>query len=104
VVSTAKRQSEYHPGYRSGTPDRIVVSSSMSILVGAAMIAAAILLSTLISALGSRYVGLEGPSEESAWLIDRLTGEVYRCEASGRGRASCTADIATGTIVEHPKP
>jgi hypothetical protein len=76
----------------------------MSILVGAAMIAAAILLSTLISALGGRYVGFEGPSEESAWLIDRLTGEVYRCEASARGRASCAADITTGTIVEHPKP
>jgi hypothetical protein len=76
----------------------------MSILVGAAMIAAAILLSTLITALGSRYLGFEGPSEESAWLIDRLTGQVYRCEASQRGRASCEGDIATGSIGEHAKP
>ena len=104
MVPTPKRQSEYHPGYRAGTPDRIVTASSMSILVGAAMIAAAILLSTLVSALGNRYVGFEGPNEENAWLIDRLTGQVYRCEASGRGRASCDADIATGSIVEHPKP
>jgi hypothetical protein len=104
VIPIAKRQSEYHQGYRAGTQDRIVTASSMSILVGAAMIAAAILLSTLISALGSRYVGLEGPSEESAWLIDRLTGEVYRCQASERGRAACDAEMATGTIVEHPKP
>ena len=33
----------------------------MPILIGAAMIAAAILLSTLINALGSRYVGLRKP-------------------------------------------
>ena len=46
----------------------------MPTLIGAAMIAAAILLSTLINALGSRYVGFESPTEESAWLVDRLTG------------------------------
>ena len=38
----------------------------MPILIGAAMIAAAILLSTLVTAVGSRYVGFEGPTEESA--------------------------------------
>jgi hypothetical protein len=50
----------------------------MPVLVGAAMIAAAILLSTLITVLGGRYVGFESPSDESAWLVDRLTGTVYR--------------------------
>lgn len=67
------------------------------------MIAVAILLSTLITALGTRYVGVESPSEESAWLIDRLTGNVYRCLASERGKASCETDIATGAIAERPK-
>jgi hypothetical protein len=75
----------------------------MPVLIGAAMIAAAILLSTLITALGSRYVGMESPTEESAWLIDRLTGHVYRCQAPARGKASCDAEIATGTIGERPK-
>lgn len=75
----------------------------MPVLIGAAMIAVAILLSTLITALGSRYVGMESPTEESAWLIDRLTGHVYRCEAPVRGRASCDAEIATGTIGAPPK-
>ena len=75
----------------------------MPVLIGAAMIAAAILLSTLITALGSRYVGMESPTEESAWLIDRLTGHVYRCQAPVRGRASCEAEIATGTIGDPPK-
>jgi hypothetical protein len=75
----------------------------MPVLIGAAMIAAAILLSTLITALGSRYVGMDGPAEESAWLIDRLTGYVYRCEAPARGRASCDSEIATGTIGDPPK-
>jgi hypothetical protein len=85
-------------------PDRTVTISSMSILVGAGMIAAAILLSTLVTALGTRYLGFEGPSEESAWLIDRLTGSVYRCEAPTRGKASCTADIATGSIAGKSRP
>ena len=40
------------------------------------MIAAAILLSTFVNVLGSRYIGFEGPAEESAWLVDRLTGSV----------------------------
>jgi hypothetical protein len=75
----------------------------MPTLVGAAMIAAAILLSTLITAVGSRYIGIEGPTEDSAWLIDRLTGSVYRCETPVRGKASCNAEMATGSI-ERPKP
>jgi hypothetical protein len=103
VISTAKRQSEYQ-GYRSGTPERTVTLSSMPILIGAAMIAAAILLSTLINAIGTRYVGIEGPSEESAWLIDRVTGHVYRCEASRHGKANCDTDITTGSIPERQRP
>ncbi|QWG22483.1 hypothetical protein KMZ93_21340 [Bradyrhizobium sediminis] len=75
----------------------------MPVLIGAAMIAAAILLSTLITALGSRYVAVESPSEESAWLVDRLTGNVYRCQAAERGKASCDPDIATGAIAQRPK-
>ena len=75
----------------------------MPILIGAAMIAAAILLSTLITALGSRYVGLESPTEESAWLVDRLTGNVYKCRAPERGKASCEGEIATGSVADRPK-
>jgi hypothetical protein len=75
----------------------------MPILIGAAMIAAAILLSTLINALGSRYVGLESPTEETAWLVDRLTGSIYRCQATERGRASCDPTVATGSIGERAK-
>jgi len=76
----------------------------MPILIGAAMIAVAILLSTFVTALGTRYVGIEGPSDETAWLIDRLTGSIYRCQAQGRGRASCDPEIATGSIAERAKP
>ena len=75
----------------------------MPILIGAAMIAVAILLSTLVTALGTRYVGVEGPSEESAWLVDRLTGSVFRCQAAQRGKALCDAEIATGSIAEPQK-
>jgi hypothetical protein len=75
----------------------------MPILIGAAMIAAAILLSTLISALGGRYIGFESPTDESAWLVDRLTGNVYKCQALERGKASCEGEIATGSVGERPK-
>jgi hypothetical protein len=75
----------------------------MPILLGAAVIAVAILLSTLITALGTRYVGIEGPTEESAWLVDRLTGSVFRCQAPQRGKALCDAEIATGSIAERQK-
>ena len=103
MIPSTKRQNELH-GYRTGAPDRQIVISSMPILIGAAMIAAAILLSTLVTALGTRYLGFEGPTEESAWLIDRLTGNVYRCEAPARGKASCAADIATGSIGTKSRP
>ena len=102
MIPTVKRQNEYQ-GYRPGSPERTITVSSMPILVGAAMIAAAILLSTLLSAIGTRYIGIEGPNEESAWLVDRLTGRVYRCEAAQRGKAACDTEIATGSIPERAK-
>jgi hypothetical protein len=102
VISSAKRQNDY-PGYRNGAPERTVYISSLPVLIGAAMIAAAILLSTLVNALGTRYIGIDGPTEDTAWLIDRLTGSVYRCQASVRGKASCETEIATGSVAEHTK-
>jgi hypothetical protein len=75
----------------------------MPILIGAVIIAAAILLSTLITAVGTRFVGLESPSEENVWLIDRLTGNVYKCQAPERGKASCEVEMATGSIGERGK-
>jgi hypothetical protein len=75
----------------------------MPVLIGAAIIAAAILLSTLITAVGTRFVGMESSNEESVWLIDRLTGSVYKCQAPERGKASCDAEIATGSIGERGK-
>jgi hypothetical protein len=102
VIPSIKRSNDYQ-SHRSGN-DRAIYISSMPTLVGAAMIAAAILLATFITALGNRYIGIEGPTEDSAWLIDRLTGSVYRCEAPARGKASCNVEIATGSIAERPKP
>jgi hypothetical protein len=72
-------------------------------LIGSAIIAAAILLSTLITAVGTRFVGMESSSDDNVWLIDRLTGSVYKCKAPERGKATCDADVATGSIGDHPK-
>ena len=103
MFNSPRRHSDYQ-GYRSGKTDQTDSNGTMPILVGACIIAAAILLSTLITAVGGRYVGLESPSEDTAWLIDRLTGQVYKCQAPDRGRASCTADVATGSIPQKSKP
>ncbi len=73
-------------------------------MIGSAIIAAAILLSTLITAVGTRFVGLESPTEDNVWLVDRLTGSVYRCKAQERGKAVCDPEIATGSIGERAKP
>jgi hypothetical protein len=67
------------------------------------IIAAAILLSTLITAVGTRYVGIETPTDETVWLVDRLTGSVYKCQAPERGKASCDVEIATGSVGERGK-
>ena len=75
----------------------------MPIYIGAAMIAIAILLSTLVAGLVNRYVGLEGPTEDNMWLVDRLTGSVYRCQAEARGKAACEPDIATGSLGGRPR-
>ncbi len=100
LLSSPKRQNEY-TGYRPAGPDR--PSGSLPILIGAAMIAAAILLSTLVTTLGTRFVGIEGATEENVWLVDRLTGIVYKCQAAERGKAACDVETATGSIGERGK-
>ena len=100
MFQSPKRQSDH---YRVGPPERAVPASAMPILIGAAMIAAAILLSTLITAVGTRFEGMEAQGEENVWLIDRLTGSIYRCEAPLRGKASCERAMATESTGEPPK-
>lgn len=80
------------------------MGTSASVLVGSAIIATAILLSTLITAVGTRFVGMESSLEDNVWLIDRLTGAVYRCKAPEHGKAVCDAEMATGSIADHAKP
>jgi hypothetical protein len=100
LFQSPKRQNEYQ-GYRAVITDR--PGNSIPILIGAVIIAAAILLSTLVTAVGTRFVGLEGPTDENMWLIDRLTGNVYKCQAADRGKASCESETATGSIGERGK-
>ncbi len=79
------------------------MGTSGSVLIGSAIIAAAILLSTLVTAVGTRFVGMESPTDDNVWLIDRLTGSVYRCRAPERGKATCDVEVATGSLGEQPK-
>jgi hypothetical protein len=97
LLHSPKRPSEYQ-GYRAAAPDRATSGTATPILIGAAMIAVAILLSTLITAVGTRFVGIENPAEDAMWLVDRLNGSVYKCRALEHGKASCDAEIATGSI------
>jgi hypothetical protein len=94
-----RRQSDYQ-GQR-GASDR--PTGGMPILLGAGLIATAILLSTLITSVSTRFIGMDSTSEDNMWLIDRLTGSVYKCQASERGKASCEPDSATGSIGERQK-
>ena len=82
-------------------PDRS--GSSIPVLVGAAMIAAAILLSTLVTAVSTRFIGMDSPNDDNVWLIDRMTGNVYKCQTADRGKASCEPEVATGSIGQPPK-
>jgi hypothetical protein len=95
------KRHEYQ-GNRPVTPGNW--GTSVSVLIGSAIIAAAILLSTLITAVGTRFVGLETPTDDNVWLIDRLTGSVYRCKAAERGKATCDAETATGSLGDRAKP
>ena len=101
LFQSPKRHSEYL-GHRPTAS--VHVGSSVSVLIGSAIIATAILLSTLITAVGTRFTGLEGPTDDNVWLIDRLTGSVYRCKAPERGKAACDPEIATGSIAQQPRP
>jgi hypothetical protein len=78
--------------------------TSVAVLIGSAIIAVAILLSTLITAVGTRFIGMDSPLDDTVWLIDRLTGSVYRCKAPERGKAVCDTEIATGSVGDRPKP
>lgn len=98
---TQKRQSEYQV-HRPVKSEHL--GTSLSVLIASAIIAAAILLSTLITAVGTRFVGMESPIDDNVWLVDRLTGSVYRCKAPERGKATCEAEIATGSIGQRAKP
>ena len=114
MFQSPKRQNEYQ-GYRAVITDR--PGNSIPILIGAVIIAAAILLSTLVTAVTYRLAvfGTKGCAElltpESTsramtsrmWLIDRLTGNVYKCQAADRGKASCEPETATGSIGERGK-
>ena len=96
VISSVKRQNEYQ-GYRTGTPDRPATNQSMPILIGAAMIAAAILLVDTGHRDGHPLFRLRRPDRRER-LADRPSdGSVYRCEAPVRGKASCEAEIAVGS-------
>jgi hypothetical protein len=46
---------------------------------------------------------MESSTDDNVWLIDRLTGSVYRCKAPERGKAACDAEVATGSIAEPSK-
>jgi hypothetical protein len=80
------------------------LGTSVSVLIGSAIIAAAILLATLVTAVDTRFVGMESSTDDNVWLIDRLTGSIYRCKAPERGKASCDPEVATGSIGARAKP
>jgi hypothetical protein len=72
-------------------------------IVGALIIAASILLSALMFAAGTRFTAVETSNEDVAWLVDRLSGNLYKCRAAEQGKATCEAETATGSISQKAK-
>jgi hypothetical protein len=54
-------------------------------------------------AAGTRFIAVETSNEDVAWLVDRLSANLYRCRAAEQGRATCEAEIATGSIGKKAK-
>ena len=98
---TQKKSNEYQ-GHRPTMPRQ--TGTSAAVLIGSAIIATAILLSTLVTAVGTRFIGMESGLEDNVWLIDRLTGSVFRCKAPDRGKALCDAETTTGSVGDGRKP
>src|SRR5260221_2970864 len=71
LFQSPKRPSDYQ-GYRPVTPDRSGVSAP--ILLGAIIIAAAILLSTLVTAASSRVIALDSPNDDNGLRIGPRNG------------------------------
>src|SRR5258708_13548555 len=57
-------------------------------IVGALIIAASILLSALMFAAGTRFTAVETSNEDVPWLVDRLSGNLYKCRAAEQGKAT----------------
>jgi hypothetical protein len=54
-------------------------------------------------AAGTRFTAVETSNEDVAWLVDRLSGNLYKCRAAEQGKATCEAETATGSIGEKAK-
>ena len=72
-------------------------------MIGSAAVASAILLSTPVTAVSTRFVGMESGADDNVWLTDRLTGSVCRCKASECAKATCDTEVAAGSIGQQPK-
>ena len=101
-VKPVKKQSEYQ-GYRAGPTDQSGSNHTMPIVIGAAMIAAAILLSTLVTALGRAMSGSR--PERGKRLADR-SPDRQRLQVLGPGTRQGllrAAEVATGSIIGRGK-
>ena len=49
-------------------------------------------------AAGTRFTVVETSNEDVAWLVDRLSRNLYKCRAAEQGKATCEAETATGSI------
>jgi len=54
-------------------------------------------------AAGTRFTVVETSNEDVAWLVDRLSGNLYKCRAAEQGKATCEAETATGSIGQKAK-
>lgn len=60
-----------------------------------------ILIAAVVLSVSSRYSAFEAQADESAWVLDRMTGNIYKCRAADYGKASCEPQ-STGSVDRKP--
>ena len=99
VFQSVKRQREYQ-NYRSGPPELTGSASSMPTLIGAAMIAAAILLSTFINALGTPLCRLRRSDRRERVAGRSPDRQRLQMPRAGPRQGLLRGEIATGSVPE----
>ena len=70
-------------------------------IIAGSFVGLSILLAAVFLSVSARYSAFESQADESAWVLDRMTGNIYKCRSADYGKASCETTV-TGTVNKKP--